>query len=434
MAFDPIEFIETKKDGMKHRPKEIQEFIRLLVSGDLPEYQAAAWLMAVIFNGLAFSETLALTQAMATSGKVYKWDTDGPPVVDKHSTGGVGDTVTLVVAPLVAAMGMRMGKHSGRGLGHTGGTIDKLESIPGFRTSLTEKEFRKIVNRVGCGVAGQDKSMTPADGILYSLRDVTSTVDQEALIASSIMSKKLAGGAMHILLEVKVGSGAFMKDPESARSLSKLMIRLGMASGRNVRTVLSSMSSPLGRAVGNALEVREAIKVLKNDTPDDDPLKRIAIEIAARLASMCGFGKIHQTRSRARSCLAGGAALSRFRDMVSAQGGDEAVIDQPEKILPHAGKILEIPSTSNGFLKTCNALIIGELVRDLGGGRKSKNDVIDSSVGILIHSRPGMKVGSGDVLCEIHTNGRISNSEAVQRAESAFKVVSRKPEIPDLFI
>jgi len=427
MNFDPIGFIEAKKSGRRHRPEDIASFIDGAVKGRIPDYQIAAWLMAVCFRGLSFSETLALTQSMAASGKVYEWDAEGPPVVDKHSTGGVGDTVTLIVAPLVAALGMRMGKHSGRGLGHTGGTVDKLESIPGFRTSLTEKEFRKIVDSVGCAVAGQDEAMTPADGLLYSLRDVTATVDQKALIAASIMSKKIAGGAPTIVLDVKVGSGAFMKDPGAAASLASLMIRLGRAAGRNVRAILSTMDAPLARAVGNALEVAEAIRTLKNETDRLDPLRILSIEIAARLASMCGRGSIRQARSRAGMLIENGVALDRFREMVKHQGGNVKVIDRPAEILPRAGRVLRLPSPREGYVNWCDAQSIGELVRDLGGGRRSRKDSIDPAVGVVIHKRPGDRVERGDILCEIHTNGALGSGETLERAMSSFSVVSRKP-------
>jgi pyrimidine-nucleoside phosphorylase len=434
MTFDTLSFISAKKSGLSHSPDEINSFIQAAVAGEIPDYQISAWLMAVCFQGLSFKETLALTQAMTNSGTVYSWDHDGPPVVDKHSTGGVGDTATLIAVPLIAAMGMRIGKHSGRGLGHTGGTIDKLESIPGFRTSISESGFRKIVDRVGCAITGQDKNMTPADGLLYSLRDVTSTVDQESLIASSIMSKKLAGGADVILLDVKVGSGAFMKDLETARSLSDLMIHLGKASGRRVRSLLTSMESPLGRSVGNALEVREAIQVLKGEVPEDDPLRLVSIEIAARLASMCGFGGIMQTRSTARTLLRNGGALDRFSEMIELQGGDMKVIVEPDRVLPRASRINKLLSPRSGFVSTCDALKIGELVRDLGGGRKSKGDTIDPAVGVILHIRPGMRVSRDDLLCEIHTNGAIDAGEITERMSEAIRISSKPVEPPRLFL
>lgn len=434
MKFDPLEFIEEKKSGGRHHAGEIASFIEKLVARKIPDYQVAAWLMAVCFKGLNFDETLALTRSMAESGKIYRWDKEGPPVVDKHSTGGVGDTVTLIVAPLVAAMGMRMGKHSGRGLGHTGGTVDKLESIPGFRSSLSEKEFRQIVNTVGCAVAGQDESMTPADGILYSLRDVTATVNQESLIASSIMAKKLAGGAPVILLDVKVGTGAFMEDQNKAESLARLMIRIGKASGKNVRAILSSMNAPLGRAVGNAMEVEEAIRILRGEAAEDDPLAVLCIEIAARLATMCSLGTIRSARSRARLLLKNGSALGRFREMVEMQSGNGKVVENPGKLLPHAKKILTLKSPREGFIKSCNSFLIGELVRDMGGGRKSKGDIIDPAVGILLLKRVRDKVEKREPICEIHTNGAIDERDALERAAEAFILSARKPEAQGVII
>lgn len=433
MTFDPISFIQAKKDGRAHPPDDIDLFIRGAVSGKIPDYQVSAWLMAVCLRGLNFSETLTLTKSMTGSGKVFKWDRKGPPVVDKHSTGGVGDTVTLVVAPLVAAMGMRMGKHSGRGLGHTGGTIDKLESIPGFRTSLSEDEFREVVNRAGCAVCGQDRDMTPADGLMYAIRDVTATVDQESLIASSIMSKKLAGGADYILLDVKVGSGAFMKDVESAESLAKLMIRIGKKCGKTVKAVISSMEEPLGGAVGNALEVAEAIKVLRNGVAESDNLGMLCIEVAARLGSMCGFGARSRTRKAAAALLEDGSALDRFREMVALQGGDPSVADNPESVLPRASRIVRIPAGKTGYVRACDALAVGELVRDLGGGRKSKGDIIDPAVGVVLCKRVGERVSEGETLCEVHTNGRINDKEAVERAERAY-VIGRRESSPHRLI
>ena len=390
--------------------------------------------MAVCFQGLDFNETLSLTKAMSASGKIYDWDSDGLPVVDKHSTGGVGDTVTLSLAPLVASMGMRMGKHSGRGLGHTGGTIDKLESIPGFQTSLDESRFREIVNSVGCAVAGQDKSMTPADGILYSLRDVTDTVNQESLIAASIMSKKLAGGAPNILLDVKVGAGAFMKDIESARSLADLMKKLGAESGRNVAAELTSMSQPLGRAIGNALEVKEAICVLKGESDPADPLRHICIEFASRLASMAGLKSIRDARNLARENLQNGSALERFGKMIEAQGGESSVIENPNEVLPAAGSIIMVDSKTSGFIADCDALILGEIVRDLGAGRKSRTDEIDLSVGIVISKRVGDRISSSEPLCEIHSNGGIDDRELIDRALSAFVIAESPPEPTGIFL
>lgn len=433
MSFNALNFILTKKSGLTHCRQDINEFIESAIKGAVPDYQISAWLMAVCFRGLSFNETVYLTQAMADSGRIYEWDNEGPPVVDKHSTGGVGDTVTLIVAPLAASMGMRMGKHSGRGLGHTGGTIDKLESIPGFRTSLTEKEFRHIVNKVGCAVAGQDSDMTPADGLLYALRDVTGTVEQESLIASSIMSKKLAGGAKYILLDVKIGRGAFMKDIEQARSLAKLMIKIGRKSNRKVRAILTAMNEPLGNAVGNALEVREAIQILRN-AGGNTQLRSIAIESAAHLGSMSGLGSIASMRKSAISALKNGKALKKFGEMVKNQGGDIRVIDEPDSILPAAAKVLTLKSNTTGYITKVDALEIGNLVRDLGGGRKSKNDKIDLSVGVVLYCTINDHTEKGDKLCEIHTNGMLKDSEVIERMTKAIRISKHKRHDPQLII
>ncbi|HDS30093.1 MAG TPA: thymidine phosphorylase [Firmicutes bacterium] len=434
MAFDTLAFIQKKKDGLSHSANDIELFIKNAVSGDIPDYQISAWLMAVCFRGLDFNETVALTNAIANSGKIFKWNKKGPTVVDKHSTGGVGDKVTLVVAPLVAAMGMRMGKRSGRGLGHTGGTIDKLESIPGFRTKLSDDEFINAVNTAGCAVCGQDKKITPADGLLYSIRDVTATVNQESLIASSIMSKKLAGGADYILLDVKVGSGAFMKSADSAKRLANLMTRIGKKCGRSVRVILSSMEEPLGWSVGNALEVIEAIEVLKNKVPENDKLRMLSIRIASTLAFMCGFGTMRKMEKLASSLLENGSALDRFRDMVSIQGGDSKVVENPVDVLPSAMKILKVPAEKNGHVCSCDALKIGELVRDLGGGRKTKTDKIDPAVGIILHKKIGDEVSKGEILCEIHTNRKIGDREAITRASGAYEITKKIAKPIELFI
>jgi pyrimidine-nucleoside phosphorylase len=434
MNFNPIDFIALKKDGKEHAPQEIRAFIDNVVSGDIPDYQVTAWLMAVCLNDLSFAETSALTMAIAESGKIYHWDKSGPPIVDKHSTGGVGDSATLIVAPLVASMGMRMGKHSGRGLGHTGGTIDKLESIPGFRTDLSEEEFKNIVNSVGCAIAGQDEEITPADGILYGLRDVTATVNHQALIASSIMSKKIAGGAKSILLDIKVGSGAFMKDLWQARSLADLLIRLGESAGVNVKSLMTSMDVPLGRAVGNALEVKEAINVLDNKTPPDDPLRVVSIEIAARLSGMCGIESLEEARQRAARKIEDGDALNKFRKMIEMQGGDPGVVDEPDRIIPSAGTILKISSLKEGYIAGCDALKIGELVRDLGGGRKSKSDAIDREVGLILKVRQNDRVEYGQTLCEVHKNDAVSETEAAERVLDAFRIVSVSPGMADLIL
>jgi pyrimidine-nucleoside phosphorylase len=434
MSFDPITFIAEKRDGKKHSPDDIAAFVKGAVSGEIKDYQVSAWLMAVCLKGLSFRETFALTKAMAESGKIYEWDRSGPPLVDKHSTGGVGDTVTLIAAPLVASMGMRMGKHSGRGLGHTGGTIDKLESIPHFRTKFTEDEFKKIVNTVGCAIASQDEDMTPADGMFYSLRDVTATVDSEALIASSIMSKKIAGGSQSLLLDIKVGHGAFMKNAMEARSLANLMIRLGRSAGINVKSLLTSMDEPLGNAIGNALEVKEAIAVLNNQTPFGYPLRLVSIEIAARLSVMSGIETLNNARTTASKKIASGDAAEKFKKMIEMQGGNPEVVDKPAKFFHKAQTILKIPSPDKGFVSGCDALAIGELVRDLGGGRKLKSDKIDPEVGVVLHVRRNDHIEAGQTLCEVHTNNKPDRKEVIARATEAFRILRKGTVKNDLFL
>ena len=425
MIIDPISFIAHKRDGKKHTPDEIKAFIDGALAGEIKDYQISAWLMAVCIRGLAYSETYALTRTLAESGRIYNWDKKTPPLVDKHSTGGVGDTVTLIVAPLVASMGMRMAKHSGRGLGHTGGTIDKFESIPNVRTELSEVEFKKIVNTAGCAIGSQDESMTPADGLLYAIRDVTATIESNSLIASSIISKKIAGGAQSVLLDIKVGQGAFIKDTSQARLLSNLMIRLGKSAGINVKSLITSMDEPLGNAIGNSLEVKDAISVLRNESAYDYPLRLISIDIAARLSAMCGLEKIQSARNTAAKRLASGDAADRFKEMIEMQGGNPEVVDRPDKYLLTSQTVLEIPSLSEGIVEICNARIIGELVRDLGGGRKSKTDKIDRDVGIILLVRSHERVEVGQTLCEVHTNDNLDREETIERARSAFKIVKR---------
>jgi pyrimidine-nucleoside phosphorylase len=434
MSIDPITFIAAKRDGNKHAPDEIAAFIKGALSGEIRDYQVSAWLMAVCLNGLSFSETFALTKAMAESGKIYGWDRSGPPLVDKHSTGGVGDTVTLIAAPLVASMGMRMGKHSGRGLGHTGGTIDKIESIPHLRTKFSEDEFKNIVNSIGCAIASQDEDMTPADGMLYSLRDVTATVDNEALIASSIMSKKFAGGAQSLLLDIKVGHGAFMKDVAQARSLANLMARLGKSAGISVKSLLTSMDEPLGNVIGNSLEVKEAIAVLNNQTPFGYPLRLVSIEIAARLSVMCGLETLNNARNTASKRIATRDASDKFKKMIEMQGGNPEVVDKPIAFLHTAQTILKIPSHDEGVVYSCDALAIGELVRDLGGGRKAKSDKIDPEVGIILHVRINEQVEVGQTLCEVHTNDKLDRNETIERATGAFRILKKGRSKHDLFL
>ncbi|MER3536208.1 MAG: thymidine phosphorylase, partial [Thermus sp.] len=336
---NPVLFIQAKRDGLSHTEEELRDFLLGYLKEEVPDYQVSAWLMAVFFRGMTEGETLALTRVMAFSGKVLDLS-HLPHPVDKHSSGGVGDKTTLVVAPLLAAAGCTVAKMSGRGLAHTGGTIDKLESVPGFRAELSEEEFLRLAERVGLVIASQSPTLAPLDGKLYALRDVTATVESLPLIASSIMSKKLAAGARTIVLDVKVGKGAFMKTLEEARLLARTMVGIGRGAGRRVRAVLSRMDAPLGRAVGNALEVREAIGALKGEGPLD--LQDLALRLAMEALSAEGLPV-----ELARKALESGAALEKFQNFIEAQGGDPRVVEEPDR-LPTAPQVTEVRAEEAG--------------------------------------------------------------------------------------
>ncbi len=399
---DLIQFIETKKSGKAHRPDEIAQFIRLLVAGDVPDYQASAWLMAVNFNGLDPDETVALTEAIVESGETASYEGFPGPVVDKHSTGGVGDKVTLVLLPILAEMGMYVPKHSGRALGFTGGTTDKLESIPGFDAFPPEERFRNIVREIGFAVGGQGGSMCPADGILYALRDATSTVNETGLIAASVVSKKIAGGAKHILIDVKVGRGAFMRDEASAKKLAERMVYVGNGLGRNTRCILTKMNQPLGRAMGNALELRETVDCLRGRGPVD--VMEVCRAIAVELAVMSSLSDEKSARAKFNRIVSTGSALDRFTRFVVAQGGKADWIDGDGE-LPPASRIIELHYNGPyAYVTSIDALGVGEIVRRMGGGRLSKEDAIDHSVGVLLERKVGDAVTEGDTLALLHLN------------------------------
>ena len=395
-----VEIIGKKRDREELSGAEIEYFIRGLVSKQISDYQVAAWLMAVTLNGMNERETTDLTLAMAKSGELLDLSNIVPIEVDKHSTGGVGDKTTLVVEPLVAACGLPVGKMSGRGLGFSGGTLDKVDSIPGFRTAFSREELIRLLKDTGLVLAGQSEALAPADGILYHLRDVTGTVQSIPLIASSIMSKKIAGGAKAIVLDVKVGVGAFMKNLDEARELAHLMISIGKLSGRKVTALLSDMNQPLGNAVGNALEVKEAIDTLHGKGPED------FVEHCLTVSSeMLVIGEKAQSISAARKMveqtLHSGDAWQKFRSLVINQGGDVSYVDEPEK-LALAPAIEEVNAPVDGYLKWIDAKEIGETTVDMGAGRKKKEDKIDHAVGVIIHHKVGDKVSKGDVLFTLH--------------------------------
>lgn len=407
-----------KRDGRALTAEEIAWFIREYTRESIPDYQAAALLMAVVLNGMSEEETAVLTREMARSGEMLDLSGLGGGTADKHSTGGVGDKTTLIAAPLAAALGCTVAKLSGRGLGHTGGTIDKLESIPGLRTELTPAQFLRQAATVGVCIAGQTGNLAPADKKLYALRDVTATVDSIPLIASSIMSKKLASGAKCIVLDVKAGSGAFMKTPEQARTLADEMVRIGTRAGRRMAAVITNMDVPLGQAVGNALEVAEAIDTLRGG--GDAELRKLCLELAAQMAALVCEIPLSEARGRAVRALDSGAALEKLRALITAQGGDARVIDQPA-LLPQATLHRAVCSDTEGYLAAMDAGRIGAAAVLLGAGREKKGDQIDPAAGLLLRVKPGGQIRCGDLLATLYAN----TEDRLRRAEAAFRAALR---------
>ena len=400
-----VDIISKKRDGQALSDDEINWFIDAYTRDDLPDYQAAALLMAILLRGMDAREVTALTLAMAGSGDQMNLSAIAPYVVDKHSSGGVGDKVSLIALPLVAACGVPVAKMSGRGLGHTGGTLDKLESITGFNVNLSERQFTEQAQQVGLVLCGQTKDLAPADGKLYALRDVTATVPSIPLIASSIMSKKLAAGANGIVLDIKVGSGEFIKDLDAAAELSRLMIDIGQRAGRDVVALLSDMNQPLGEAVGNALEVAEAIEALQGGGPAD--LREHCLEVAAHMLRLAGRGEkwtdITATKAELAAKLDDGAALAKFSQMVAAQGGDVAQVDDPQK-LPQARALVTVAAERDGIVQQVAADAVAQAAFELGAGREKKGDPIDLAVGVRVHINVGDAIQAGQPMATIHAN------------------------------
>jgi len=418
----PAEVIQRKRDGAELAPDELAELVLAYARGEVPDYQLAAFCMAVYFRGLSDAETFALTDAMVRSGETIDLGARiGRRVVDKHSTGGVGDKTTLAVGPIVAACGVPFGKMSGRGLGHTGGTLDKLESIPGFRVELTTDELVAQVREIGLAIVGQTADLVPADKKLYALRDVTATVDQVSLIAASIMSKKIAAGADAIVLDVKVGDGAFMKTLDEARTLAEAMRELGRRAGRDVVCVLTDMDQPLGRAVGNALEVREALATLRGEGPAD--FSELVLDASAHLLALSDLGVDRvEARRRAEQAVADGSAVAAFERWVRAQGGDP----DPEA-LPKAPLIREVLAPRDGYVARLAALPIGLAALHLGAGRRTKEDPIDHSVGVVCHRKRGDAVEHGETLAEIHARDEETAREAADAVLAAYELADEPP-------
>lgn len=396
------ELIHKKQADEALKENEIQWMISEYTEGNIPDYQMSAMLMAVYFNGMEDEELTHLTEAMAASGDQIDFSSIDGLTVDKHSTGGVGDTTSLILVPLVASVGAYVPKMSGRGLGHTGGTIDKLESIPGYQVELSEEKFIQQVNDIHCAMVGQTGNLAPADKKLYALRDVTSTVEAIPLIASSIMSKKLASGAEGIVLDVKVGEGAFMKSVREANQLAQTMINIGRNAGRKVTAIISDMSQPLGYAVGNILEVKEAIDTLKGEGPED--LTELSLVLASHMVFLAGIGEdIQQSRDLVEEQISNGQALEKFKEMVERQGGDVSYIEHPEKF-DLACRRIQVEAAKDGKISEINALEIGRLAEILGAGRETLEDEIDLTAGLVLNKKVGDSVQEGELIATLHTN------------------------------
>jgi pyrimidine-nucleoside phosphorylase len=425
-----VELIAKKRDGHALTGEEIGWLVAGYAAGEIPDYQMSAWAMAVVLRGMDDRETADLTLAMARSGDMLDLHDLAPLTVDKHSTGGVGDKTTLVLAPMVAAVGLPVAKMSGRGLGFSGGTVDKLESIPGFRTSLEAAEFRRIMREVGLVVAAQSGDLAPADKKLYALRDVTATVESIPLIAASVMSKKLAAGADCIVLDVKYGSGAFMHTLDDARLLAQRMVAIGRHAGRRVAAVLSSMQQPLGYNIGNALEVREAIDALRGGGPPD--LVELCLVLGSQLALLSGKSAGEaEARELLRGALERGEAWAKFRRMVVAQGGDLGFVDAPER-LPAAPVTRDVAAPTAGYVHAIDGMALGLSVNDLGGGRARKEDTIDPAVGLVLRAKVGDRVGAGAPLLTIHAASAADAERVAPRLAAAYTIADAPVPPPPL--
>jgi len=426
-----VDIIIKKRDKQELSKEEINFLIEKFTSDEIPDYQMSAFAMAVLLNGMSHQEITDLTLAMAASGDQLDLSEFGGLVIDKHSTGGVGDKTTLVVAPIVAACGLSVGKMSGRGLGFSGGTIDKLESIPGFKSDLSTEEFITQLREHGIVLTGQSLDLAPADGKLYALRDVTGTVQSIPLIASSVMSKKIASGANAIALDVKVGRGAFMKNLEEARELAEVMVAIGKLSGRRVIAVLSQMDQPLGVAVGNALEMKEAIEMLNGHGPDDFHVHCIDLS-----AYMLILGKkapdLESGRKMAQDAIDDGRALEKFRELIQTQHGDVNMIDHPE-LLPKASMVIPITADSAGWVKVVDAQDVGESSVEIGAGRQKKGDVIDQAVGIMVRVKVGDRVEAGQTLFDVHVNDRKAFETVFQKLKTSVEISNEPVEPPPYF-
>ena len=414
------DLIEKKREGGALTDEEIDFMIIGYTKGDIPDYQMSAMMMAIYFQGMNDKETLKLTTAMRDSGDQLDLSAIEGRKVDKHSTGGVGDKTSIALTPLVASVGVKVAKMSGRGLGHTGGTIDKLESFDGFRVDISNEQFIKQVNTIGVSIMGQTKDLAPADKKLYALRDVTATVENISLIASSIMSKKLAAGADAIVLDVKTGSGAFMKNLDDAKALAKAMVTIGKGAGRDMFAFITDMDEPLGRAVGNALEVKEAIDTLKGKGPAD--FTELVLNLACRMVMLSGI-ETDEDKAMAllKENIANGKALDKLAEFVSAQGGDSRAVYDTD-LLPKANNVYELKADKDGYITHINCEEVGIASLVLGGGRETLDSVIDLSVGIVLNKKCGDKVSAGDVLAYVHYNDDKKKEDSVKRLKDAYQI------------
>ena len=420
------EIIDKKKRGLELNQTEIEYLINGYVNNEIPDYQISAWLMAVYFQGMTDRELLALTNCMTKSGEIVDLSSIMGVKVDKHSTGGVGDKVTLVVAPIVAACGGKVAKMSGRGLGFTGGTIDKLEAIPGLKTALAEEDFFNMVNEIGLAVMGQSADIAPADKKLYALRDVTATVDSIPLIASSIMSKKLAAGSDKIVLDVTVGSGAFMKDKENAVQLAEKMVAIGNGAGKKTVAILTNMDVPLGKMVGNNLEVVEAIETLKGRGPED--LIAVVVEIASTMLYLAQIGTKEECMKKVKRVIADGSALEKLKLMVERQGGDGSYIENPDQfekaIYQH-----EIIANNSGYIGKMNTEECGKAAVLLGAGREVKDAPIDMTAGIQFNKKTGDAVKQGDIVAIAYSSSKEKLQQGVQKISDIYDIVDKRPQV-----
>ncbi len=425
------DIIKNKRDKKELSKEEIEFFVKGYTNGSIPDYQASALAMAIFFNGMTEKETATLTLCMAESGDTVDLSQFGDKTVDKHSTGGVGDKTTLIVAPIVASLGCIIAKMSGRGLGHTGGTVDKLESIEGFNTSLSPEEFFTQVKNTNIAVIGQTGNLTPADKKLYALRDVTATVDSIPLIASSIMSKKLAAGSHTIVLDVKCGSGAFMKTANDAKALAEEMVKIGKNNGRNMAAIITDMNTPLGKNIGNSLEVIEAIEILKGNGAED--LKFVACALASEIVSLSKNISITEAEKLVKNALASGKAFKKFKEWIVAQGGNGEWIENPENF-PKAQFIEDIIAEKDCYISSMNAEEIGVASVILGAGREKKDDIIDMTAGIILNKKTGNKIKKGDVIATLYTNNESTIKSAKDKFLSAIELSNEKPvDIPLIY-